>query len=35
MTHKKAKSDYEFNSEKANNQKEIDKILEKIANSGY
>jgi membrane associated rhomboid family serine protease len=33
--HKKAKSDYKFNSEKANMQKEIDKILEKIASSGY
>ena len=31
----RAKSDYEFNSEKATQQKEIDKILEKIANSGY
>ncbi len=33
--YKRAKSDYEFNSEKATKQKEIDKILEKIANSGY
>ena len=33
--HKRAKSDYEFNSEKESKQKEIDKILEKIANSGY
>ncbi|MEC9209156.1 MAG: rhomboid family intramembrane serine protease [Bacteroidota bacterium] len=33
--HKRTKSDYEFNSEKASKQKEIDKILEKIANSGY
>lgn len=33
--HKRAKSDYEFNSEKKEKQKEIDKILEKIANSGY
>jgi membrane associated rhomboid family serine protease len=33
--HKRAQSDHEFNSEKANKQKEIDKILEKIANSGY
>jgi membrane associated rhomboid family serine protease len=33
--HKRAKSDYEFNSERANNQKDIDKILEKIANFGY
>ena len=33
--HKRAKSDHEFNSERANNQKDVDKILEKIANSGY
>jgi membrane associated rhomboid family serine protease len=33
--HKRAKSDYEFNSEKARKQKEINKILEKISNSGY
>ena len=31
----RTKSDYEFNSQKATKQKEIDKILEKIANSGY
>ena len=33
--HKRTNSDYKFNSEKADKQKEIDKILEKIANSGY
>ena len=33
--HKRSKSDYEFNADKAKKQKEIDKILEKIANSGY
>jgi membrane associated rhomboid family serine protease len=33
--HKRAKSDYEFNQEKASKQKEINEILEKIANSGY
>lgn len=33
--HKRSKSDYEFNSEKTARQKEIDKILEKIARSGY
>ena len=33
--HKRPKSDYEFNSAKVNTQKEVDKILEKIANSGY
>ena len=33
--HKRSKSDYEFNSEKTAKQKEIDKILEKIAKSGY
>jgi membrane associated rhomboid family serine protease len=33
--HKRAKSDYEFNAEKSAKQKEVDKILEKIANSGY
>ena len=32
---RRAKSDHEFNSEKAKKQKEIDKILEKIAKSGY
>ena len=31
----RAKSDFDFNSEKIRQQKEIDKILEKIANSGY
>ena len=33
--HKRAKSDYDFNKEKSAKQKEIDIILEKIANSGY
>ena len=33
--HRRPKSDYDFNSEKSLKQKEIDKILEKIANSGY
>jgi len=33
--HKKPKSDYEFNSHKIAKQKEIDKILERIAKSGY
>ena len=33
--HRRSKSDYEFNSEKTAKQKEIDKILEKIAKSGY
>ena len=33
--YKRAKSDFEFNTEKANNQKEIDNILEKISKSGY
>ena len=33
--HKRSKTDYEFNSEKTAKQKEIDKILEKIAKSGY
>jgi membrane associated rhomboid family serine protease len=33
--HKRAKSDYDFNKEKYAKQKEIDIILEKIANSGY
>lgn len=32
---KRPKSDYEFNAEKAEKQKEIDRILEKIAKSGY
>lgn len=34
-TNKRPKSDYTFNSERSNKQKEIDKILEKIAKSGY
>ena len=33
--HKRAKSDYEFNNEKAEKQRNIDDILEKIASSGY
>ena len=33
--YKRAKSDYEFNSEKASKKKVIDKVLEKIARSGY
>tara|TARA_B110000467_G_scaffold152118_1_gene161155 strand:+ start:941 stop:1567 length:627 start_codon:yes stop_codon:yes gene_type:complete len=33
--HKRAKTDYEFNSGKSAQQKEIDKILEKISKSGY
>tara|TARA_B100001142_G_scaffold176762_1_gene176453 strand:+ start:28403 stop:29281 length:879 start_codon:yes stop_codon:yes gene_type:complete len=33
--HKKPRSDYEFNSDKIAKQKEIDKILERIAKSGY
>lgn len=33
--YKRAKSDYEFNSEKAKKKEKIDKILEKIAKSGY
>lgn len=33
--HRRTKSDYQFNSEKAKQQKEIDNILEKIAKSGY
>lgn len=33
--HKRDKTDYEFNSGKSNQQKEIDKVLEKISKSGY
>ena len=33
--HRRPKTDYEFNSNKSRVQKEVDKILEKIANSGY
>ena len=33
--HKRSNSDYEFNKSRSNKQKEIDIILEKIANSGY
>jgi len=33
--HKRAKTDYQFNSFKSAQQKEIDKVLEKISKSGY
>jgi len=33
--HKRKKSDYEFNYDKAQKQKEVNQILEKIAKSGY
>ena len=33
--YKRPKSDYEFNSEKSKNKKQVDEILEKIAKSGY
>ena len=33
--YKKSEADYKFNEERASRQKEIDNILEKIANSGY
>jgi membrane associated rhomboid family serine protease len=33
--HKRDKTDYEFNSGKSTQQKEIDKVLEKISKSGY
>ena len=33
--HKRAKTDYEFNAGKSAQQKEIDKVLEKISKSGY
>ena len=33
--HKRSNSDYEFNKSRFNKQKEIDVILDKIANSGY
>lgn len=33
--YKRTRSDHEFNSERVARQKEIDKVLEKIANSGY
>lgn len=35
VTYKKPVDDYEYNKHKAENQKEIDRILDKIANSGY
>jgi membrane associated rhomboid family serine protease len=35
VTHKKTVSDYEYNKQKANNQKEIDRILDKISKQGY
>lgn len=33
--HRRPKTDYEYNSNKSRVQKEVDEILEKIANSGY
>lgn len=35
VTHKKPKDDFEYNRLKAENQKEIDRILDKISKSGY
>ncbi|MEA3316344.1 MAG: rhomboid family intramembrane serine protease [Bacteroidota bacterium] len=35
VTHKRSMNDFEYNKTKAGEQKEIDKILEKIANKGY
>jgi len=35
VTYKRPVSDYEYNKDKATNQKDIDKVLDKIAKSGY
>ena len=35
VTYKRPTNDYEYNKAKAANQKDIDKILDKIAKSGY
>jgi hypothetical protein len=35
VTHKRPANDFEYNKTKVEEQKEIDKILEKIANKGY
>jgi len=35
VTHKRPSSDYDYNREKADNQKEVDRILEKISKGGY
>ena len=35
VSYKKPVDDFEYNKQKADNQKEIDRILDKIANSGY
>lgn len=35
VTHKKAASDYEYNKQKKENQKEMDRILDKISKKGY
>jgi membrane associated rhomboid family serine protease len=35
VTHKKPMSDYDYNREKAQRQKEVDRILDKISKSGY
>lgn len=35
VTHKRSSDDIEYNREKANEQKEIDKILDKISKAGY
>ena len=35
VTHKRAANDIDYNQEKVNKQKEVDKILEKISKAGY
>jgi len=35
VTHKRPMTDYEYNKEKVKKQKEVDRVLEKIAKSGY
>ncbi len=35
VTHKKTANDYEYNKQKADNQKEVDRILDKISKKGY
>jgi len=35
VTHKKSSNDYEYNKQKAQSQKEVDRILDKISKKGY
>ena len=35
VTHKMAARDFEYNKQKSGNQKEVDRILDKISREGY